>query len=109
MPANLRERLDRLRYGPLPQFTRQGKAECRLTWRQDWGSYPSSDLDLDLDLFLIRPHNTVVLNGATLSSPESASITSPEAGVWTAIVFGFEINTADDKYELRIALDGNVQ
>ena len=109
---------------PLPQFTRQGKivagqaiavpvtippgtskAEFRLTWREDWGSYPANDLDL----FLIRPNNTVVLNGATASSPESATITSPEAGVWTAVVVGFEINTGDDKYELRIALDGRVQ
>ena len=109
---------------PLPQFSSQGKivsgqaiampvtippgtgkAEFRLSWREDWGSYPSNDLDL----FLVRPNSAVVLNGATLSSPESATIASPEAGVWTAIVVGFKINTGDDKYELRIALDGKVQ
>jgi subtilisin family serine protease len=108
---------------PVPQFTTQGrigpgqliampltipagvaKADFRLSWREDWGQYPLNDLDL----ILIAPNGAVNVDGAGLNSPETASIDHPLAGTWTVLLNGFEINTGDDKYELRIALDGKV-
>ena len=46
------------------------------------------------------------VDGASLNSPERASIDHPMAGVWTVLLNGFSINTGTDKFELRIALDG---
>jgi hypothetical protein len=86
----------------IPAGTAQ--ADFRLSWREDWGSYPLNDLDL----ILVRPNGTASFAGATLNSPESVSVTNPAAGVWTVLLHGFEINTSSDKYELRIALDGKV-
>jgi subtilisin family serine protease len=107
----------------LPQFSTQGKiddqqtlifpvtipsgisqAEFRLEWREDWGRFPTSDVDL----IVINPVGGVNVNGATLNNPESATVTNPMAGTWTVLVRGFEVNTATDKFELRVSADGNV-
>ena len=80
------------------------KAEFRLEWRGDWASYPSNDLDL----ILVRPNNTLIFGAATLNSPETLTITNPAPGVWTMLVHGFEVNTKDDEYQLRVVLDGKV-
>jgi len=108
---------------PIPQFTTQGKlddqeflvfpvqipagvaqAEFRLSWLEDWGSYPSSDIDL----ILINPANALNFSGATENSPEVAAIANPLPGTWLAIVNGFQIHAGSDKYELRVSLDGKV-
>jgi hypothetical protein len=108
---------------PLPGSTDQGKvaegdnieipftvpagtsvAEFRLGWRQDWGSYPLNDIDLVLE----DPLGNEIYSGATLNVPETAVIFNPMAGTWTAKVQGFELHTTDDKYDLRIVLDGSV-
>jgi hypothetical protein len=108
---------------PIPQFTSQGKvdpgqlivipvtvppdvqsAEFRLSWRADWGTYPANDIDL----ILISPSGTVIANAATVNNPEIATVVKPAAGIWTALIAGFEIWTGDEKYEFRVALDGNV-
>jgi subtilisin family serine protease len=107
----------------LPQLSRQGKLadgssvlvpftvpagskqlEVRLGWRDDWASFPTADLDL----ILFKPDNTTVLDAATISNPEKVSITNPAAGQWVALVDGFEIPRGEDKYELRISIDGVV-
>lgn len=80
------------------------KAEFRLEWQADWSTYPSNDLDL----ILIRPDNSLVFDGVTLNSPETLTISNPLAGVWTLLVHGFEVNTDDDRYEVRVELDGKV-
>lgn len=80
------------------------QAEFLLRWREDWSNYPNSDLDM----FLIRPNGTVVFTGATLNNPERVLVANPAAGTWTVVVDGFSIPTGSDKYELRVALDGNV-
>ncbi|HXH29044.1 MAG TPA: S8 family serine peptidase, partial [Candidatus Polarisedimenticolia bacterium] len=108
---------------PLPQFTRQGKirefqeidvpimvppdvttAEFRLGWREDWSHYPLNDIDM----ILVDPDGNPYYDGATLSDPEVAVIDSPKPGRWYAVLFGFELHTSDDKYELRVSLDGQV-
>jgi subtilisin family serine protease len=108
---------------PVPQFSAQGKigdqqllafpvnvpagvnqADFRLRWNEDWGTYPTADVDL----ILVAPNGTVNLNGATLNNPEEAIVANPMPGTWFAIVAGFEIDTGSDKFELRVALDGKV-
>ncbi|MCI0423498.1 MAG: S8 family serine peptidase, partial [Acidobacteria bacterium] len=108
---------------PLPQFTSEGKieqfqtlafpvniptgiskAEFRLGWREDWGNYPTADLDL----ILVNPASVVNVAGATASSPEFVQVNNPAAGTWLVLVDGFEIHTGTDKFELRVSLDGKV-
>lgn len=108
---------------PLPKFTAQGKiaqgdliavpvpvpagigkAEFRLEWREDWGNYPASDVDL----LLVDPGGAVNTDGATLDNPEVVAIKNPAPGTWVALLSGFEIHTRFDRYELRVSLDGQV-
>ena len=108
---------------PIPQFTSQSKIsdmqrlvvpftvpagaqslQARLSWRADWGSYPSADLDL----ILISPTGGVNGDGAQLNNPENAAIANPAPGQWIALVDGYNIPAGSDKYELRIAVDGKV-
>src|SRR5262245_37648886 len=108
---------------PIPQFSTQdqiadqqaivlpfaipsgtARAEIRLGWREDWGRYPSADVDL----ILIAPGGAANLTGATVNNPEVVGIDKPAAGMWTAVVFGSDVPTGSDKFELRVSLDGNV-
>jgi hypothetical protein len=108
---------------PVPQLTSQGKigngqtiaipvavppgvgvAEFRLGWREDWGSFPTNDIDL----ILVSPTGAVNADAATLSNPETASINKPAAGTWTAYILGYEVASGTDKWEFRVALDGKV-
>ena len=72
-------------------------------WREDWGQYPTNDVDL----ILVRPNGTLDFTGATLNSPERVTLTNPPPGNWIVLVDGFSVPTAD-KYDLRIALNGKV-
>lgn len=108
---------------PFPLLTRQGRItehqriavpvvvppdtlrmDVRLAWREMWASYPINDLDLTL----IRPDGRIDSRGATLDAPESFTIIAPDPGIWTFLIDGFELHTADDRYKLRISLDGVV-
>jgi hypothetical protein len=108
---------------PTPQLTAQGKieqgdvitfnvpipagasvAEFRTLWREGYSHYPSNDIDM----ILVDPDGMTNAAGATLSDPERAVVTNPKAGVWQVKLFGFELNSPDDKYELRVSVDGNV-
>jgi Subtilase family len=107
----------------IPQFSAQGQvveqqtlvfpivipsgvsqAEFRLIWREDWGRYPTNDLDL----FVIRPNGLTNLDGATSSDPEVVRLNNPVAGTYTAVIRGFDVPTGSDKYEFRVSLDGKV-
>jgi hypothetical protein len=107
----------------IPQLTQQGNiddqqtlvfpvqippgvavADFRLAWREGWGNYPSSDVDL----ILVNPSNVPSFAGATLRNPEVVTIANPAAGTWFAVVNGFEIHAGSDKFELRVSLDGRV-
>lgn len=85
-----------------------GKAQLSflLSWLHDWGFYPTNDIDL----VVVDPNGNVILDGATLNSPERAVIANPTPGVWTAHVQGFQINQGvvlgQDLWALRITADG---
>ena len=108
---------------PIPQFSTQGQladqqtvvlpivipsgvsqAEFRLGWREDWGRYPSNDLDL----FMVQPNGLTNPLGATESNPEVVRVNNPAAGTWTAVIRWFSVATGSDKYEFRASLDGKV-
>ena len=73
-------------------------ASFRLSWDNDWGAYPTNDLDLILQ----SPTGTFVFDGATLNSPERATLTNPVAGTWKIFVDGFSVAGKNDKYRVRI-------
>lgn len=78
---------------------------ARLEWEGDWANYPANDIDL----ILVRPNGTLILDGATLNNPEQATISNPPAGNWFALVDGYSIFTKNgDKFKLRLAVDGYV-
>jgi subtilisin family serine protease len=84
---------------------------CELFWEQDWGRYPTNDIDL----VLLSPDAAAAPNydGATLASPERVVVTDPLAGDWTAVVQAFTIHPpalghgrAKDAFTLRVTVDG---
>jgi hypothetical protein len=80
------------------------QAEFRLEWRGDWGRYPTADVDM----ILVAPNRVPHFAGATLRNPERVVIDNPEAGEWVVLVNGFDIPAGNDKFELRVSLDGHV-
>ena len=108
---------------PVPQITKQGKigqselimlpftiapgvstAEFRLIFREDWSNYPVSDVDM----FLIPPDGNFNFVGATLDNPESVLVNKPMPGDWMVVIHGFEVHVPDDRYELRVKIDGAI-
>lgn len=81
------------------------QAEFRLSWGEDWGSYPTNDLDL---LFEDPRGVRNEVDGFTFNSPEVVRVSKPRAGIWTFYVSGFSIPLGADKFELRILADGRV-
>jgi len=85
-------------------------ANFHLSWEDDWGHYPTSDIDM----IIIDPDGNVLVDeggsqpGATLADPERASVENPEAGTWEVIVDGFDIPSGSDKFQLRVTLDGTI-
>jgi len=80
------------------------KADFRLSWREDWSSFPATDLDF----YLVDPAGFVYPNGALLNSPERVIYHGPPPGTWRVLVHGFELHTPDDRYKLRVAFDDRV-
>jgi subtilisin family serine protease len=98
--------------------------DIELSWKENWGYYPTDDLDL----ILLTPSGEVLYDGATFNSPEHVSLENPEAGSWTILVNGFTVHEDigkmrrrhhhddddDDrrkpptaKWELSVSADGN--
>lgn len=63
------------------------QANFELQWQQDWGRYPTDDLDL----IILTPGGDVVVDGATLNSPERAVIDNPVPGEYIVIVDGYTV------------------
>ena len=79
-----------------------GSATFHLRWNNNWGAYPTDDLDL----IILDPNGAPIFNGATLSSPEVVAIPNPAPGSWTVIVDGFTVwgvhGGNGSKYQLRV-------
>ncbi len=69
----------------IPDGTTQVTFE--LSWKNNWGAYPTDDIDL----ILLDPNFSPFFAGATFASPERVVIDNPPAGEWTALVQGFTI------------------
>ncbi len=116
----------------VPQLTSQGKIEpgqsivfpvtipagvslavFRLWFRNDWGTYPTSDIDMFV-FDPIRPFPDT--QGVHLNDPEHSVFTNPPSpgsippipGTWNVLIHGFDIPAGSDKYELRVDVDGKV-
>jgi len=90
--------------------------DVELSWNDDWGRYPTNDLDLVLQ----DPAAHANTAGATSNSPERVTIANPAAGAWKALVQGLDIFTSSnddqtaaasqrvdrDSFELRVTIDG---
>jgi hypothetical protein len=79
-----------------------------LSWLLEWGNYPTNDLDLVLE----DPNGNIDFDGATLSTPERATVNNPTPGIWTAHIQGFQINALfnvfnSDIWTLRASADGH--
>ncbi|HZF13551.1 MAG TPA: S8 family serine peptidase [Thermoanaerobaculia bacterium] len=85
-----------------------GKSQLtfQLSWLHDWGFYPTNDIDLIVE----DPNGNVIVDGATLNSPERVVVNNPVAGTWTARIQGFQINqglfNSQDLWALRVRADG---
>jgi hypothetical protein len=77
-------------------------AEFNLRWDQDWGHYPTSDLDM----YLYDPNNGINGSGATLNSPEDVIVNNPIPGTWKVLVQGFAVATKTDNFILSVLSDG---
>jgi hypothetical protein len=100
----------RLREGEAAVFqievpAKVGEAEFRLRWENDWSRYPSSDLDM---IILAPPYTSVNLDGASLNAPERVTIAKPTEGTWFVVVSGYDVNARQERFKLRVALDGDV-
>jgi len=86
------------------------KAGFLLSWEDDWGHYPTSDIDMTI----VDPHGNVFVNGngsqpgATLAGPERATVENPIPGTWQVVVDGFNIPAGSDKFQLRVTVDGQI-
>jgi hypothetical protein len=78
------------------------QAVVELAWKQNWGRYPTNDLDL----VLIDPAGGVNATGATIESPERVEIANPMPGRWQAAIVGFTIHGERDLYSFRAEADG---
>lgn len=63
------------------------QANFELQWRQDWGRYPTDDLDLTI----LPPGGDPIFDGATLNSPERVVIDDPVPGEYLIIVDGYTV------------------
>jgi subtilisin family serine protease len=87
-------------------------AVFEVAWKQNWGRYPTNDIDL----LLIDPEGNVDPSGATLNSPERVEIANPTPGRWTAAIMGFTVwplpnhhrgdPEAEDLFTFRAEADG---
>jgi serine protease AprX len=68
------------------------------SWLNDWGSYPTNDIDM----IVLPPSGPANFDGATINSPERATIANPAAGAWTIIVDGFTVFNKTDNFEVRV-------
>ncbi len=94
-------------YIDIPAGTAQ--AIFDLAWDNNWGAYPTDDLDL----ILLDPNGGVFFDGATLASPERVIVDNPVSGTWVLFIDGFTVHGVIDdepysEWELTARADGEV-
>jgi hypothetical protein len=77
-------------------------AEFNLRWDQDWGHYPTNDLDM----YLFDPAGGINTSGVTVNSPEDVVVLNPIPGTWNVMIQGFFVPTKKDNFVLSVLLDG---
>jgi hypothetical protein len=100
----------------IPVTIPAGAASARfeLSWKGDWGHYPSNDIDM----VVVAPDGIEYWDGATASSPERAAFTKPAPGEYTVYVNGYTVfgpladdhesgpkGAKTDRYTLQVFLD----
>jgi subtilisin family serine protease len=100
----------------IPVTIPPGSATARfeLSWKDDWGAYPTNDLDL----VVIDPAGNENWDGATWNSPERATLVNPAPGEYWVLVNGYTVfgplvgdhetgRRADktDRYKLRVFVE----
>jgi len=80
------------------------RADFRLAFGDNWGHYPTSDMDM----ILFDPNLNQNDDGAHLNSPEVATVLSPTPGTWYVLIDGFDIPAGSDTFALRVTLDGKL-
>lgn len=86
---------------------RKGANELRLklTWKDDWGRYPTDDLDMivfdpDGSIVLLDSDGDGDLDGLSVDAPERLNIGGPAAGTWTVLVAGFTVWEGEERFKL---------
>jgi hypothetical protein len=87
---------------PVPAGTHE--MEFFLSWRDNWANVPLNDLDL----VVLDPNGRVFFDAATYASPEQMAILDPNPGTWRVQVNGFAMPAGEDRFKLRVAIDGRV-
>jgi subtilisin family serine protease len=86
-----------------PTVSTSSSLKFQLRWDQDWGHYPTNDLDMHIT----DPTGAVNLSGATLNSPEEV-VVSAIPGTWQINVIGFYVPSKQDNFVLSVLLDGKL-
>ena len=68
-------------------------ADFRLAWRENWGQYPTNDIDL----YPRAAERYGRRSGATLNSPERVVVNGARPGNWLVVIAGFEVAGRGDK------------
>jgi hypothetical protein len=76
--------------------------DVELRWKQDWGRYPTNDIDVAT----FTSEGEVLLDGATLDAPERFTILNPPPGPWLFLVDGFTVHNATEDWALSVLADG---
>jgi len=86
-------------------------ADFVLSWDDDWGHYPTSDIDMSLTTPLGKVYTDKDGSqpGVSLNGPERVSIKNPRQGTWYVNVKAFDIPAGSDNFQLRVTFDGQIQ
>ena len=69
-----------------------------LAWKHNWAFWPTHDLDL----ILVDPSGNMIVDAATLNSPETLTLPVMSKGNWTVLVDGYMLHEFQDAWSLRI-------
>jgi subtilisin family serine protease len=76
--------------------------DVELRWKQDWGRYPTSDVDL----IVLTSEGEELFDGATFNAPERFTVLRPAPGPWIFLVTGFTVFNPTEDWALSVLADG---